>query len=84
VGANSRAGVTIFLTTLQGLKHTQGNFKNPRKKHFPNPSLFWAMLWWERYQMYGKEGIQKALQELQQRPPTNEEAWLKLFIEDSR
>jgi hypothetical protein len=43
-----------------------------------------AMLWWERYQMYGKEGIQKALQELQQRPPTNEEAWLKFFIEGSR
>jgi hypothetical protein len=34
--------------------------------------------------MYGKEGIQKALQELQQRPPTNEEAWLKFFIEGSR
>ena len=51
-----------------------------RKKHFPNPSLFWSMLWWERYQMYGNEGIQKAFQELQQRPPTNDEAWLKFFI----
>jgi hypothetical protein len=30
--------------------------------------------------MYGNEGIQKAFQELQQRPPTNDEAWLKFFI----
>ena len=84
MGANSRAGETIFLTTLQGLNHTQGNFKNLRKKHFPKQTLFWSMLWWERYQMHGKESIQKALQELQQLPPTNEEEWLKFFTERSR
>jgi len=63
---------------------TPDEIENLWKKHFPNPSLFWSMFWWERYQMYGKESIQKALQELQQLPPTNEEAWLKFFIEGSR
>ena len=58
--------------------------ENLRKKYFPNPSLFWSMLWWERYQMHGKESVQKVLQELQQLPPANEEEWLKFFTEGSR
>ena len=63
---------------------TPDEFENLRKKYFPNPSLFWSMLWWERYQMYGKEGIQKVLKDLHQLPPISENDWLKFFTEGSR
>lgn len=63
---------------------TPDEIENLRKKYFPNPSLFWSMLWWERYQMHGKEGIQKALQDLQLRPPVSENDWLEFFNEGSR
>jgi hypothetical protein len=39
------------------------------------------MLWWERYQKYGKASMQKTLQDLQKDSPKNENDWLKFFIE---
>ncbi|SHN29223.1 hypothetical protein SAMN04488057_11714 [Cyclobacterium lianum] len=59
-------------------------FENLRGKYFPNGPLFWSTLWWERYQMYGKESIQKTLQDLQQDAPRSESEWLEFFTENSR
>jgi hypothetical protein len=64
-------------------KHNQHEFENLKKKHFPNQTQFWSMLWWEKYQKYGKESLQKTLQDLQKDPPKNEDNWLKFFIENS-
>ncbi|WP_209331282.1 hypothetical protein [Lunatimonas salinarum] len=57
-------------------------FEILRGKYFPNGSVFWSALWWERYQMYGNNSIQKMLQYLQQYPPKSESEWLKLFTEN--
>lgn len=62
----------------------QNEFRNLRGKYFSNTPLFWSTLWWERYQMYGKEGIQKTLKDLQQDAPKNESEWLEFFTENSR
>lgn len=59
-------------------------FEHLREKYYPKPTQFWATLWWERYQMCGKEGIQKTLQNLQQDAPKNESEWLEFFTENSR
>lgn len=56
-------------------------FENLRGKYFPNGPLFWSTLWWERYQMHGKDSIQKMLQDLQQYPLKSESEWLQFFIE---
>lgn len=56
-------------------------FENLRGKYFPNGPLFWSILWWKRYQMHGKESIQKMLQDLQQYPLKSESEWLQFFIE---
>lgn len=64
--------------------HNQDDLENLRAKYFPQQTLFWSMLWWERYQMYGKGGIQKTLKNLQRHPPKSESEWLKFFTENSR
>ena len=61
--------------------HNQHDFENLRRKHFPKPTQFWSMLWWERFQNFGKENISKMLQDLQQDTPKSEKDWLKFFIE---
>lgn len=59
-------------------------FENLRGKYFPNGPLFWSTLWWERYQMHGKESIQKMLQDLQHSPPKSESEWIKFITETQR
>ncbi|WP_339926174.1 hypothetical protein [uncultured Cyclobacterium sp.] len=64
--------------------HNHHDLENLRKKHFPKPTQFWSMLWWERYKKFGMGSIHKTLQTLQQHPPKSETDWLKRFTQNSR